>query len=280
MKKHYTIYTLLFMLLVSLTMQAQTVFRGTVIDAVTKQPIVQARVGINNQGVGEITNAKGFFNYRKYHEVINSESELLVGATGYESIRLDAEKVRTLFNRSSKIELQPSSKQQENKVVKNLTVFWDVSEDMKGRDVEAALAYVQKYVSAHKDITLRLVAFDYKVRKDERIKIRGGDITRFRESVKGLIYNGPSNYDVLDITDADAVILSSNGNPNYGTFAVSQDIPTYAIASENLEVNEDYMRLLAQYTQGVYTPLTTYSGVASQSRPSFKYIKVLQYKVV
>ena len=123
MKKQYTIYTILFTLLLSLTTQAQTVFRGTVIDAVTKQPIAQARVGINNQGVGEITNAKGFFNYRKYNEILNSESELVVGATGYETVRLDAKKVRTLFNRSSKIELEPSSKNQESKDVKNLTVF-------------------------------------------------------------------------------------------------------------------------------------------------------------
>jgi len=240
------------------------VFRGTVIDAVTKQPIAQARVGINNQGVGEITNAKGFFNYRKYNEILNSESELVVGATGYETVRLDAKKVRTLFNRSSKIELEPSSKNQESKDVKNLTVFWDVSEDMQGRDVEAAIAYVQDYVSMYKGLMVRLVIFDYQIRSEERIAIRDGDMSRFRESVKGLIYNGPSNYDVLDLTGADAVILSSNGNPNYGTFDVSQEIPVYAIASEDVAVNKEYMQSLAQYTQGAYTPLQTYKGISNE----------------
>ncbi|MFC4633628.1 TonB-dependent receptor plug domain-containing protein [Dokdonia ponticola] len=260
MKKHYTIYTILFIVFLSVTVQAQTVFRGTVIDAETKQPIANARVGINNQGVGEITNEKGFFNYKKYHEIVNSESQLVVGASGYESLQLGPKEVRQLFNRSSKIELQPSSEKKENKTVTNLTVFWDVSEDMKGRDIAAEIAYVQSYVSMYKDLRLRLVVFDYKIRTDERMEIRNGDISRFRESVKALIYNGPSNYDVLDITGADAVILSSNGNPNYGTLNVSQDIPVYAIASQDIEVNEAYLELLGQYTQGVYRPIQSGKG--------------------
>ena len=264
MKTNNKLSIIILLLLCGTMATAQTVFRGTVIDAVTKQPIVNARVGINNQGVGEITNAKGFFNYKKHHEVLNSESELQVGATGYASIRLDAEKVRTLFNRSSKIELQPSSKQQKKKGVKDLTVFWDVSEDMQGRDVDAEIAYVKEYVSAYKNVTLRLVIFDYQIRSEERIEIRDGDMTRFRESVKGLIYNGPSNYDVLDIAGADAVILSSNGNPNYGTFDVSQDIPVYAIASEAVAVKGEYMNLLALYTQGDFTRLQAYNGTSSQ----------------
>lgn len=254
MKKHI-IYTFLFVLLVSVTAQAQTVFRGTVIDAVTKQPITNARVGVNNQGVGEITNTKGLFNYRKYHEILNSESELIVGASGYETLRLDADKVRSLFNISSIIELEPSTKKAKAKKVQDLTVFWDVSEDMQGRNIDTEIAYVQDYVSAYKNITLRLVVFDYQIRSEELISIRDGDMTRFRESVNGIIYNGPSNYDVLDIAEADAVILSSNGNPNYGTFAVSQEIPVYAISSKNIAVDVNYMNALATYTQGKYTPL-------------------------
>ena len=188
MRKHI-IYTFLFVLLVSVTTQAQTVFRGTVIDAVTKQPITDARVGVNNQGVGEITNTKGLFNYRRHHEVLNSESKLIVGASGYKTLQLDAEEVRTLFNRSSTIELEPSTKKAKAKKVQNLTVFWDASEDMQGRDIDAEIAYVQDYVLAYKNITLRLIVFDYQIRSEELISIRDGDVTRFRESVNGLTYN-------------------------------------------------------------------------------------------
>ncbi|GGG13434.1 hypothetical protein GCM10011344_12640 [Dokdonia pacifica] len=260
MKTRNKLSSIVLILLCSTMAMAQTVFRGTVIDSETKQPIAEARVGINNQGVGEITNAKGFFNYRKYHEVLTSDSELIVGANGYESVRLDAEKVRTLFNRSSKIELAPISKKQKQKQVNDLTVFWDVSEDMQGRDVEAEVGYVQNYVSGYKELRLRLVVFDYKVRSEEFLTIRNGDITRFRESVNSLIYNGPSNYDVLDVATADAVILSSNGNPNYGTFMVSQEVPVYAIASKNIDVEADYMRSLASYTQGRFNLLQAYTG--------------------
>ncbi|GGG13409.1 hypothetical protein GCM10011344_12630 [Dokdonia pacifica] len=268
MKTHNKLSSIVLILLCSTITMAQTVFRGTVIDATTKQPVVNARVGINNQGVGEITNAKGFFNYRKYHEVLNSESELVVGAIGYETIRLDAEKVRTLFNRSSKIELQPASKKQKTTQIKDVTVFWDVSEEMQGRNIEAEIAYIQNYISSYKEIALRLVVFDYEIRREEIITIRGGDMTRFRESVNSLIYNGPSNYDVLDIANADAVILSSNGNPNYGTLQVSQEVPVYAISSETVPVELAYMRSLAMYTQGAYKLLRESGSTASTNNAS------------
>ncbi len=265
--------SMILLLLYSIVGTAQTVFRGTVIDATTKQPISNARVGINNQGVGEITNDKGFFNYRKYHEVVNADSQLVVSASGYESLQLDAEKVRVLFNISSKIELQPRTQKEQSRKIKDLTVFWDVSENMQGRDVEAEVAYVEKYVSIYKDLTLRLVVFDYGVRNEELITIRDGDISRFRESVSGLIYNGPSNYDVLDIADADAVILSSNGNPNFGTFQVSQEVPVYAIASKKIATEKDYMTSLAKYTQGRYTPIQEYKGVSSNRKTTVEKVQ-------
>ena len=270
MKTRNKLSSIVLILLCSTITMAQTVFRGTVIDATTKQPVVNARVGINNQGVGEITNAKGFFNYRKYHEVLNSESELVVGAVGYETIRLDSEKVRTLFNRSSKIELQPASKKQKITQIKDLTVFWDVSEEMQGRNIEAEIAYIQNYISSYKEIALRLVVFDYEIRSEEMITIRGGDMSRFRESVNSLIYNGPSNYDVLDIANANAVILSSNGNPNYGTLQVFQEVPVYAIATRNIDVDADYMGSLATYTQGAYRLLQESGSTASASKMSIQ----------
>ncbi|WP_299680225.1 carboxypeptidase-like regulatory domain-containing protein [uncultured Dokdonia sp.] len=266
MKVYYTSLFIILTLLCSTITIAQTVFRGTVIDSETKQPISQARVGINNQGIGEITDAKGFFNYRKYHEILSSDSKLVVGASGYESLELDAEKVRTLFNRSSKIELEPSSKKQRVTKVSDLTVFWDVSEDMKGRDVAAEISYVQQYVSAYKELQLRLVVFDYKVRSEELMTIRDGDISRFRESVNALIYNGPSNYDILDIAGADAVILSSNGTPNYGTFQVSQEVPVYVISSQSVAVELDYVRSLATYTQGDYSLLQVSGSTVSDNK--------------
>ncbi len=264
MKTFYTSLFIVLTLLCSVTTIAQTVFRGTVIDADTKQPIAEARVGINNQGIGEITNTKGFFNYRKYHEVLNSESKLIVGAKGYESLQLDSEKVRTLFNISSKIELQPSSKKQKVKTIKEVTVFWDVSKDMRDRDTEAEIAYVQNYVSAYKQITLRLVVFDNKVRSEERISIKNGDITRFRESVSSPIYNGSSNYDVLDIARTDAVILSSNGMPLFGTLDVNQKIPVNVIVSQKVNNDAQYLDRLVAYTSGKFNVLNSTGLVSNE----------------
>ncbi|MEP0266794.1 tetratricopeptide repeat protein [Dokdonia sp.] len=255
MKINQKLYIILFVVLSTTIAGAQTVFRGTVINAETKQPILNANVGISDQGVGEITDSKGRFNYRKHHEVLGGESTLVIGAKGYETIQLDEEAIRELFNRSSTIELEPSKSQSKTKNVKKITVFWDISEDMQGRDVEAELAYIQRYVDTHKNLKIHLITFSYEVQKEEVIVVKNGDLSDFRKSIGALVYGGPSNYGILTTKGADAIFFSSNGNANYGTLKVSQNIPVFAVMSQEQKEGRSYMQKLAAYTSGKYVPL-------------------------
>ena len=255
MKIHNKLSIILIILLCTTIAGAQTVFRGTVVNAKTKQPIVDAKVGVNDQGVGEITNTKGRFNYRRYHEILDDKSTLIISAKGYETISLDAKAVRTLFNTSSTIELQPSKKQSKTKSIKEITILWDVSANMQGRDVDAELSYIQQYVNIHKNLKIRLIAFSYEIQKEEVIIVKDGDLSGFRESIRTLVYGGPSNYGILTTKGADAIFLSSNGDANYGTLKASQGTPVFAMMSQEQKNGSIYMRKLAMYTSGEYVPL-------------------------
>ncbi|MFC4633627.1 carboxypeptidase-like regulatory domain-containing protein [Dokdonia ponticola] len=243
---------------------AQTVFRGTVVNASTKAPIMNAKVGVNDQGVGEITDEKGRFNYRRYHEILGDKSELIISAEGYETIALDAKAVRTLFNRSSTIQLEPSTQQEADKTVKSVKLFWDISEDMLGRDVEAELAYIESFVDANKSLKIAFVAFGYEIQKEEVITIRDGYLTTLRTLINSLEYGGPSNYGILDTSGADAILFSSNGDPNYGTLKVQQETPVYTLASISQTDNGAYMKQLALYTSGEYVPVGEIENTSSQ----------------
>jgi len=79
------LFALLFIFLNAIA-YSQTTFRGIVIDAKSKKPIVEAKIGISNQGVGEITNNIGYFVYTKHNEVLEESSILEISALGYKSI--------------------------------------------------------------------------------------------------------------------------------------------------------------------------------------------------
>ncbi|MFT5892453.1 MAG: hypothetical protein ACI9Y7_002563, partial [Dokdonia sp.] len=254
MKIYNKLSITLLILLCTTIAGAQTVFRGAVVNAKTKQPIVNAKVGINDQGVGEITDAKGRFNYRRYHEILDNKSALNISAKGYETISLDAEAVRTLFNRSSTIQLEPSTKEVKDKAVKTVKLFWDISEDMLGRDVDAELAYVQDFVDTYKNLKIKFIAFGYEIKKEEVITVKDGDLSGLRSLINSLEYGGPSNYGILDTSKADAIIFSSNGDPNYGTLKVQQRTPVYTVTSLKQKDDGAYMQQLAQYTSGEYVP--------------------------
>ncbi len=264
MKMYNKLSIILLILCSTMSVGAQTVFRGTVVNAGTKTPIVNAKIGVNDQGVGEITDEKGRFNYRRYHEVLGDKSELIISAEGYETIALDAKAVRTLFNRSSTIQLEPSTKQEGDKAVKSVKLFWDISEDMLGRDIEAELAYIESFVDSNKSLKIEFVAFGYEIQKEEVITVRDGYLSTLRTLINSLEYGGPSNYGILDTSGVDAILFSSNGDPNFGTLKVQQETPVYTLASISQTDNGTYMKRLAQYTSGAYVPVGDIENEASQ----------------
>lgn len=240
----------LLLLITGLSVTAQTIFKGVVVDAQSKQPVTNAKIGITNQGVGVVSNASGAYIYKKYQETLSDTDRLIISAPGYDTIELEAKEVRTLLNRNSTTQLEKSSKTNAVGKIKNVKVFWDISEGMQDRNLEQELAIVQQYLDRLGDVDVTLHVFNNKIIATEKWKTWDGDMARFRESVTQTTYDGPSNYSILNFDGADAIILASNGEPNYGKLAVSQGQPVYSISSTQTTEGLDYLESLSLYTSG------------------------------
>ena len=228
----------------------QTLLRGVVKNAETNIPIAQAKIGVVGQGVGEISDERGLFFYRKYAHTLDLDSKLHISASGYEDLELGIDDIRYIFDTTATIALTPSSQTKQSEPAKNITVFWDTSEGMVGRDTEKELDYLASYLKAKGTVTVNFVAFRDKPVFWKKEKIKDGDITRFRESVLKTDYSGPANYDILDTSDADEILLFSNGEYSFGTFDARQDVPVHTITSSGNRINEDYLAKLSAYTGG------------------------------
>lgn len=247
------------LLVTGLSTIAQTVFRGVVVDAESKQPISNAKIGITSQGVGVVSNASGEYIYKKYQETLSDTDRLIISAPGYDTIELEAKKVRTLLNRNSTTRLEKSLKTNAVGKIENVKIFWDLSEGMQDRDLEQELETIKRYLDRLGAIDVTLQVFNNKIIATEKWKKWDGDMSRFRESVTQTTYDGPSNYSILDFEEADAVILASNGEPNYGKLAVSQGQPVYSISSIKTAEGLNYLERLSLYTSGSVLRVKGYS---------------------
>lgn len=239
------------------SVQAQTVFRGKVLDGVTQKPIEGAKIGISDQGVGLITNEKGLFNYRKYHQTIGNTSKLLISAKGYETIVLRGEQIRALYNKSSKFALAPAKDAIEDaapKPIKNVVMFWDASLSSINRDFKKEWDLLESYLQDLGAVNLSFVAFNESIIEQREFAVNG-DVSKIIQLTESLEYTGSTSYEILDLGDADLAILLSDGNHVLGEWDEIQDVPYHAITSL-ARANENYLKSLATYTSGVYINLS------------------------
>lgn len=261
------VYIIACLLLASLSLNAQTIFRGTVVAAESKTPIENAKIGITNQGVGVTSNAQGAFSYKKYHETLSDTDQLIVSAPGFETIHLNATDVRALLNRSSAIVLEKGSPQ-ETSAITHLKIFWDISEGMQDRDLNKELAFVKQYLAALNEPKVTLEVFNKDIIRTEVWKKWDGDMDRFRESVTQQTYNAPSNYSILSLEGADAVLLLSNGVPNYGKLNADQDIPVVPFTTVQTTEGPQYLAALAKYTSGTVKKAVVQAPVVENVTPT------------
>jgi len=80
--KKIGIWSILCFMGMSLSLMGQTNFRGKVLDAETKTPIIGAKIGVSGQGIGVLTNDIGYFVYTKYHQVLDGSNVLEISAPG------------------------------------------------------------------------------------------------------------------------------------------------------------------------------------------------------
>lgn len=255
-KNNRQIYIVGLLLFLGIGLQAQTVFRGKVLDETTQEPIQHAKIGISDQGVGVVTNEKGLFNYRKYHQTIGNTSELMITATGYEKVVLKEDDIRGLYNKSSKILLAKKEGEDpkvEFKAQKSVDILWDGSLSNQKRNFAKEWNFLEAYFKQLDAVTVNLYIFNEKIIETKTIEIFK-DIDKLKEVIKDVNYGGATSYEILPYSKADAVLLFSDGNPVLGGWQGGRSIPYYLVSSLP-RANQDYLIAHAIYTSGSYVDL-------------------------
>lgn len=250
----HIIFTLLSVFILS-QVSAQTVLRGVVKDEATNQVISGAKISISGQGVGVLSNTSGRFVYKKYEEVLDKESTLTISAKGYKPLSLSADKIRATFNVQATFKLTPGTATQ---VAAPLTVgvLWDVSQNMQGRNTEKELDFLSTQLAALGSVDVQFYVFNNKILYQNKQRVVGGDISRFRESLKGIQPQGLSNYAALELDQLGTLFLFSNGQPTYGFLDINPNTKVHIITSQPNVSSISAIAEVVGFTEGDYYDLT------------------------
>lgn len=234
--------------------QAQTVLRGVVKNEATNTAIAGAKVSISDQGAGVLSNKEGRFVYRKYEEVLDKESKLTITAPGYKTLTLPVDQIREMFNMQATFKLTPG---EEKPVQKGSTigVLWDVSKNMTGRNSEKELDFLSTQLREQGTVEVQFYVFNDKLIYQNKTTVRDGDISIFRESLKGIKNDGLSNYKILNLDDLGKIYLFSNAQPTFGFLDIHRGTVVDVITSKPNVVGTNDIADLVTFSEGNYYDL-------------------------
>ncbi len=241
-------------------LEAQIVFRGTVLDETTKQPISNAALGLVSGGVGETTDAAGRFNYRKYHQVLDPSSEMRISAAGYQELLLKATDVRALMNKTTTIFLSKdqTSAKRDFTSFKRIALYWDASSSLKNRNTDKDLAFLKAFVAPLQSLSLEATVFNDQIVKTQNFEIIDGDIAALATYLTQSSYDGTTNYDLIAPEAVDAVLVFSDGNPVFGKAQINAQTPVYTVSS-TAKVNHNKLRQWSAFHRAQYVPLAVFT---------------------
>ncbi|MEM7185331.1 MAG: hypothetical protein AAF466_01630 [Bacteroidota bacterium] len=232
-------------------LNAQTVFRGVVMDATTKKPVPFAKVGVTGQGVGVLSDENGRFVYRKYHQIIDGTSKLEVSAGLYQSLEMPGDELRTVLNKTATIYLQPDEGLETSYIQpKNIHVIWDASLASSERSSDTELEFLQHFIQNTSWEQMRFTIFNETVQLDKNVETKQEAI-ELLDLLKTVEYRGASDYHIVPKTNADALFLFAESAPTFGELKVRQEVPVHVFNSTDKAGLDPYFEKLTSYTSGL-----------------------------
>lgn len=234
---------------------SQTVLRGTVLDKNTKEPIINAKIGISGQSIGVASNNNGWFTYRKYQEVLTDESVMRVSASNYKPIEVTVDGIRALNAKPAVIYLEPLLENTSNvKEKKDIVLFWDASLANKGIHLTQQKAYILEDIAKREFQTITFVAFNERIQISEKIA-KASAQRMLPELIASVTYDGNLDLGLLDTRSYDEVLFFSNTEPLFYDIQVSQEIPVHVFTNNDIEIHPFFEKLVA-YTSGEIIAIT------------------------
>ncbi|RMG62133.1 MAG: hypothetical protein D6722_18760, partial [Bacteroidetes bacterium] len=142
-----------------------------------------------------------------------------------------------------------------------ISLLWDNSRSMEGRDLAAELRLLDVYFRALGEVEVELVEFHHEARRRGRFQIRGGDWDRLRSVLEALTPDGGTRLGTLSLGQypGDEMLLFTDGLSLAEEEALAPARAPLTIVSSAQGTDHSRLRRLAQAGGGRYLPLTQLS---------------------
>lgn len=160
----------------------------------------------------------------------------------------------------------------------NITLLWDVSLSMVGRDLKKEIQLIESLINSINTKSIRLITFSTEIHNDEKFIIQNGNWNILREYLENLTYDGATDFSILskiDLQDSEC-FLFSDGLTNLSSKNEISNKNIIHVISSNQQSEFKYARNIADASGGHFVNLTNQSvlnAYESLLKEPFRFIK-------
>jgi len=107
MKKKLTNYLFFAFSFFTIVVGAQKDYKGRVVDANTKEPLAYVNIGVQEAGIGTVSDEEGLFHMYLEQDKIESNAQILFSSLGYETLYIPISDIKLVYNDYPEIALKP-----------------------------------------------------------------------------------------------------------------------------------------------------------------------------
>jgi hypothetical protein len=160
----------------------------------------------------------------------------------------------------------------------NINLYWDVSLSMIERDFKKENAFINSYLKYLGEPTINLITFRNTIKFQKKFTIKKGNTEDLINTLKQLVYDGGTTYDVLlnATKNADAIMLFTDGVAYLSDLNMTKKIPVFIVNSIT-KTNPNLLNTISERSNGSYIDLNTRSNSEPLLLAKSESFKLLSY---
>jgi len=162
---------------------------------------------------------------------------------------------------------------------KEVALLWDASLSMKNRNLEKEIQLLDSYFKYLNDVTVNYVSFSNTILSDEQFKIVNGNWDNLKSTIKGTVYDGGTNYDIIYNlkSKVDTKLLFTDGMISLGGIGLDTTKPLF-IVNSLAKSNHSSLNSFAELSNGAYINFNKKSKVEAFAALKYENYKFLGYE--
>jgi hypothetical protein len=160
----------------------------------------------------------------------------------------------------------------------NINLYWNVSLSMIERDFKKENAFINSYLKYLGEPTINLITFRNTIKFQKKFTIKKGNTEDLINTLKQLVYDGGTNYNVLlnATKNADAIMLFTDGVAYLSDLNMTKKIPVFIVNSIT-KTNPNLLNTISERSNGSYIDLNTRSNSEPLLLAKSESFKLLSY---